>query len=77
MRPLSITTVRGEKASATRLFCSTRTIDSALSSRRRRSTAVSASTITGARPSVGSFKIRLQRVDMANAQAAYDYVLQV
>ena len=27
---------------------------------------------------VGSgYKIKLQRVDMANAQAAYDYVLQV
>jgi hypothetical protein len=24
-----------------------------------------------------SFRIKLQRVDMANAQAAYDYVLQV
>jgi hypothetical protein len=25
----------------------------------------------------GSFRIKLQRVDMTNAQAAYDYVLQV
>src|SRR5580765_4085014 len=54
MRPLSITTVRGEKASATWLFCSTSTIDSALSPRRRSSTAVRASTTTGASPSVGS-----------------------
>jgi hypothetical protein len=35
MRPLLMTTVRSEKASATPLFCSTRMIESALSLRRQ------------------------------------------
>jgi hypothetical protein len=54
MRPRSITTVRGETSSASRVFCST-------SSSVRRSdcascftTRISSSTITGARPSDGS-----------------------
>ena len=44
--------MRAEKDHATRLFCSTSTIASPPSSRRRSSTAVSASTSTGASPSV-------------------------
>src|SRR5215831_19285824 len=54
MRPLSRITVRGENDKATRLFCSTRMIESPLSVRNCLRTALSDSTRIGANPSVGS-----------------------
>ena len=57
-----------ENSSATRLFCSTRMIDSALSPRSLSSTAVSVSTITGASPSVGSSISSTRRIGQQRAR---------